>query len=116
MIFSKINSRLRKSGFVNPITLALMIALGVVILAAGPNSSSLAGQKQPELELGVTYSCPQNNNYEFKVLSCDNQDWCQVFIANKFSPNGGSVTGQGKATTVSLIQKWSCSVKGRPVQ
>lgn len=114
MIRSKANARLIKSRFVNPLTLTLMIVLGLV--AAGFTGSSLAGQKQPDLELGVTYTCPENHNYEFKVISCDDQDWCQVFIANKFSPGGGNVTGQGKSSTLSLIKQGSCTVKGRVPQ
>lgn len=111
----KITSRLIKSGFVSPLTLVLMIVLGVV-LSASINGSGLAGQKQPDLEYGVTYTCPENHNYEFKVLSCDDQDWCQVFIANKFSPGGGNVTGQGKSSTLSLIKQGGCNVKGRAPQ
>lgn len=107
--------RLVRSAFTNPITLVLAITCGVIVAGAF-TGRSVAGQKQPDLELGVTYSCPQNNNYEFKVLSCDDQDWCQVFIANKFSPNGGNVTGQGKASTLSLIKQGGCFVKGRPPQ
>jgi hypothetical protein len=107
--------RLAKTGFVNPLALALTIVLGLVLIGAFSRSDA-AGQKQQDLEYGVTYTCPQNNNYEFKVLSCDDKDWCQVFIANKYSPNGGNVTGQGKDTTLSLIKRWDCTVKGRPPQ
>lgn len=115
MKISKATARLVKSGFVNPLTFALIVVLGVVLggVFFGPG---VAGQKQPDLEYGVTYTCPQNNNYEFKVLSCDDKDWCQVFIANKYSPNGGNVTGQSKDSTLSLIKRWDCSVKGRPPQ
>ena len=105
---------LRSGGFLNPLSFGLLITLG--ILLSGGLVARVTGQKPADLEVGVAYTCAQNNNYEFKVLSCDQQDWCQVFIANKFSPGGGSVTGQGKATTLSLIQKWGCHVQGRPVQ
>jgi hypothetical protein len=107
--------RLLNQRLANPLILALMIVSGLLLGGVfGP--AGLAGQKQPDLEYGVTYTCPQGNNYEFKVLSCDDKDWCQVFIANKFSPNGGNVTGQGRDTTLSLIKKWDCTVKGRPPQ
>ncbi len=94
-----------------------LIAIMGLILSGALFGSGLAGQKQADLEYKVTYACSQNNNnYEFKVLSCDDNDWCQVFIANKFSPGGGNVTGQSKSTTLSLIKKWDCSVKGRAPQ
>lgn len=115
MKLSKYNAGLVSSSLVTRFTFALVVALGL-ILGGAFIEPSLAGQKQQTLEYGVTYTCPQNNNYEFKVLSCDDKDWCQVFIANKFSPGGGNVTGQGKSSTLSLIKQGSCTVKGRAPQ
>jgi hypothetical protein len=70
MNFSETTARLPKNRFAKPVTLALMVVLGLV-LAGVFNRSGFAGQKQQDLEYGVTYTCPQGNNYEFKVLSCD---------------------------------------------
>jgi|GEM_PF-7118856 len=115
MKFLRATLRLLRSSRTGQLTFALIAVFGVV-LGGGLSRPSSAGQKQPALEYGVTYTCPQNNNYEFKVLSCDDQDWCQVFITNKFSPGGGNVTGQSKSSTLALIKRWDCSVKGRPQQ
>lgn len=101
--------------FTDKFIFALLVAIGCTILVASGVAGTAAGQgKQDKLEYGVTYSCPQMNNYEFKVISCDDKDWCQVFIANKYSPGGGNVTGQSKDSVLSLIKRNECSVKGRP--
>src|SRR5438270_2360118 len=90
------------SAFRGKLIFALLVTIGSTILVASGVAGIAAGQnKQGKVEYGVTYACPQMNNYEFKVLSCDDQDWCQVFIANKFSPGGGNVTGQGKDSVLS---------------
>jgi hypothetical protein len=92
----------------------LLVAIGsVILIASGVTGVAAVQGKQDKLEYGVTYSCPQANNYEFKVISCDDKDWCQVFIANKYSPGGGNVTGQGKDSVLSLIKRDECSIKGR---
>jgi hypothetical protein len=75
-----------------------------------------AAQAPGKLELGAVYSCEEMNHYAFKVLSCDAKDWCQVFIVNKAAPQGGNVTGEGKATVLSTIGKNKCTIKGRPAE
>jgi hypothetical protein len=111
----EIASRCLRGEFTGKFIFALLVALGSFSLLLSGMAGSSAGQsKQDKLEYGVIYSCPQMSNYEFKVISCDDKNWCQVFIVNKYSPGGGNVTGEGKDTVLSLIKKNECSVKGRP--
>lgn len=91
---------------------ALLVAIGISLVVNGIVEISSAQSKQDKLEYGVIYSCPQINNYEFKVNSCD-KGWCQVFIVNKNSPKGGNITGQGRDSILSLIEKNECTIKGR---
>lgn len=92
--------------------LSSVVITGLAVLGA---AGIAAGQGKPDkLELGVIYTCEEMNHYEFKVISCDDKDWCQVFIVNKAAPHGGNVTGEGKATVLSTIEKNACVVKGRP--
>jgi len=94
----------------------LGLVLGVAFTAWVVGSASLqvwASQgKQAKLQYGAVYSCPERNNYQFKVLSCDPNDWCQVFTVNKYSPGGGNVAGQGKDTILSLIKNYGCQAEG----
>lgn len=111
----QIASRRWGNGFIGKLIFALLVVIGSTVLAISGMAGMSAGQsKQDKLEYDVIYSCPQMNNYEFKVLSCDDKDWCQVFIVNKYSPKGGNVTGQSKDSVLSLIKKNECSIKGRP--
>ncbi len=101
--------------FARKIIFALLVAVGGAILSATEIAGVSAGKiNQDNLEYGVTYSCPQMNNYEFKIISCDAKNWCQVFISNKFSSGGGNVTGQSKDSVLSLIKKNECGIKGHP--
>ena len=102
-------------GQLTKIIFALLAVIGAATLFASGRIGMVAGQgKADKLEYGVVYTCPQMNDYEFKVISCDDKNWCQVFIANKYAPKGGNVTGQGKDTVMSLMRKGECTVKGRP--
>lgn len=87
----------------------MLISALFVFGSTGTNANLIAPD---DLVIGSLYSCPQMNDYSFKVISCDAKGWCQVFIVNKFSPNGGNVTGQSKSTTEALIKKYSCTVEG----
>ncbi len=108
-------SRFGSSALIGKLIFPSLVAIGGAILVISGVAGIAAGQsKQDKLEYGVTYACPEMNNYEFKVISCDDKDWCQVFIANKYAPGGGNVTGEGKDTVLSLMRKGECSVKGRP--
>lgn len=108
----QISSRYWRGVFNVKFVIALLVAIGISLVVNGIVEISSAQSKQDELEYGVTYSCPQMNNYEFKVNSCD-KGWCQVFIVNKNSPNGGNITGQGRDSILSLIEKNECAIKGR---
>ena len=108
-------SRLGSSALIGKLIFASLVAIGSALLDIPAVAGIAAGQiKQDKLEYGVIYTCPEMNNYRFKVISCDDKNWCQVFIANKYAPGGGNVTGEGKDTVLSLMKKGVCSVTGRP--
>ena len=72
----------------------------------GPQRQVGAGEGQT-IEIGVVYSC--NNQMQFRVLSCDARDWCQVFRINKASPSGGFTVPYTKPVLLSDIKSFQCT-------
>ena len=96
------------------LVLFLMVIGGAALFVSGLARTTTGQAKPDKLQYGVVYSCPEMDGYEFKIISCDDQSWCQVFIVNHAAPKGGNVTGEGKGTLLSLIKKGACTVAGQP--
>ena len=78
-------------------------------LALVPSSTDKVAAQDPgdDIKTGVLYKC-EEDGHEFKVLSCDENDRCQVLYVNKANPRGGSVDKNYKSEIRAMIESYRC--------
>ena len=89
----------------------IITALAVTTLALGSFSSTTLQSARAQditIQIGATYTC--SGQHQFRVVSCDARDWCQVFKINKSSTNGGFTVPYTKAVLISDIKNLQCTV------
>ena len=88
----------------------ILVLVALLVLPCLNQSSArnnLVAAQEPTIRIGVVYSC--NNQTQFRVVSCDARDWCQVFRINKASPSGGFTVPFSKAVLLSDIKSFQCT-------
>lgn len=101
----------------------LVVIISITSLVAFAVGESAKGQKEQEnIEYGAVYDCPTSGGYgrmQFKVVSCGENDWCEVFLINS-SPEGGYKDELKKSTILDYLRRVDnqgkgCTVAGRSV-
>jgi len=88
----------------------IIAALAVTSLALCSFSSTTLQSAQAQnitIQIGATYTCANQN--QFRVVSCDARNWCQVFKINKSSTNGGFTVPYTKEVLISDIRSFQCT-------
>jgi len=88
----------------------IIAALAVTSLALCSFSATTLPSAQAQvitIQIGATYTCA--DQHQFRVVSCDARNWCQVFKINKSSTNGGFTVPYSKEVLISDIKSYQCT-------
>src|ERR1051326_6137363 len=73
---------------------------------ATPYKKVAAQDPTDEVQIGVTYKCEETAG--FKILSCDENDRCEVFYINRAAPGGGNAAKHYKDEMLAVIKHDRC--------
>lgn len=69
---------------------------------------------QTDIQFDALYNCPASSMYNFKVLECASEKYCNVFFTNS-SPEGGFKSEIYKSRILDAFKAGGCTINGKPL-
>ena len=70
---------------------------------------------QDAIQFNALYNCPQSSLYNFKVLDCENEKYCNVEMVNVNTPSASFKTEILKSRILDAFQAGGCTINGKPL-
>jgi hypothetical protein len=68
------------------------------------------------MRFGALYNCPQSSLYNFKVLDCENEKYCNVEMVNVNTPSASFKTEILKSKILDALGAGGCTIDGKPLE
>ena len=92
------------------------IAFALIATAAFLFAMQFEIAAQTNIQFDVLYNCPNSSMYNFKVLECTNEKYCQVLFVDINTPSASFESKVDKSKILDAFKAGGCTMDGKPLE